>query len=108
MTVYNFGDVVLIGFPHTDFRDISKRPAFVIYDSGDMDILVARITTQEYATEADYKVVEWKRGGLISESFVRLGKLATIEKKYIIRKLGTLTEAEMKTIKSVIKNIFIL
>jgi hypothetical protein len=27
MTAYNFGDVVLVGFPHTDLRNVSKRPA---------------------------------------------------------------------------------
>jgi mRNA interferase MazF len=106
MTAYNFGDVVLVGFPHTDLRGVSKRPAFVIYDAGDLDILVARVTTQEYTTGADYKIVEWRRSGLIAESFVRLGKQATIEKKYIIRKLGTLTEFELETIKSVLRNIF--
>ncbi len=53
MTAYNFGDVVLVGFPHTDLLGVSKRPAFVIYDADDLDILVARITTQEYYTEAE-------------------------------------------------------
>ena len=56
MTAYNFGDVILIGFPHTDLRNVSKRPALVIYDADDQDILVARITTQEYITRADYNV----------------------------------------------------
>jgi len=106
MTAYNFGDVVLVGFPHTDFRNVSKRPAFVIYDADDLDLLVARITTQEYNTEADYKIVEWKRSGLIAESFVRLSKQATIEKKYIIKKLGTLIESEQENIKSVLRKIF--
>ena len=77
MTAYNFGDVVLVGFPHTDLRSVSKRPAFVIYDADDLDILGARITTQEYTTKADYKIVEWRQSGLIAESFVRLGKQAT-------------------------------
>ena len=54
MTTYNFGDIVLIGFPHTDLQGISKRPAIVLYDSGDQDVLVARITTQEYTAETDY------------------------------------------------------
>jgi len=45
MTNYKCGDIVLIGFPHTDFQGISKRPAIVLYDSGDKDVLVARITT---------------------------------------------------------------
>jgi mRNA interferase MazF len=55
MTSYNFGDIVLIGFPHTDLQGISKRPAIVLYDSGDQDVLLARITTQEYTTETDYE-----------------------------------------------------
>lgn len=32
MTDYSFGDVVLVGFPHTDYSRVSKRPAMVIYD----------------------------------------------------------------------------
>ncbi len=106
MTAYNFGDIVLVGFPHTDLLGVSKRPAFVIYDANDLDILVARITTQEYNTEADYKIVEWKQSGLIAESFLRLGKQATIEKQYIIKKLGTLIESEQKNIKSILRKIF--
>lgn len=96
MTSYNFGDIVLIGFPHTDLQVVSKRPAIVLYDSGDQDVLVARITTQEYTTESDYKIVDWGKSGLLAESFLRLAKQATIEKKYVIRKLGALPEPEMK------------
>ena len=106
MTAYNFGDVVLVGFPHTDLLGVSKRPALVIYDANDLDILVARITTQEYNTEADYRIVEWRQSGLIAESFLRLGKQATIEKQYIIKKLGTLIESEQKNIKSILRKIF--
>lgn len=79
MTTYEFGDVVLLAFPHTDLVTISKRPAVVIYDSGDQDVLVARVTAQEHTTEADYKLGEWRRCGLLVESYVRLGKQATVE-----------------------------
>lgn len=106
MTSYNFGDIVLLGFPHTDLQIVSKRPAIVLYDSGDQDVLVARITTQEYTTDADYKVIEWEKSGLLAESFLRLGKQATIEKKYVIRKLGALPESEIKTVKAVLKRIY--
>jgi len=61
MTSYNFGDIVLIEFPHTDLQGISKRPAIVLYDSGDQDVLLARITTQEYTTETDYKILDWQK-----------------------------------------------
>ncbi|MBM4136110.1 MAG: type II toxin-antitoxin system PemK/MazF family toxin [Nitrospira sp.] len=106
MTAYNFGDIVLIGFPHTDLQVVSKRPGLVLYDAGDQDVLVARITTQEYSTEADYKIVEWRKSGLLAESFIRLGKQATIEKKYVIRKLGALAEPEPETVKSILIRIF--
>jgi mRNA interferase MazF len=59
MTTYKFGDIVLIGFPHTDLQGVSKRPAIVLFDSGDQDVLVARVTTQEYRSEGDYKVGDW-------------------------------------------------
>jgi mRNA interferase MazF len=106
MTSYNFGDIVLVGFPHTDLQVVSKRPSIVLYDSGDQDILVARITTQECSTEADYKIVDWKNSGLLAESYIRLGKQATINRNYLIRNLGILTAPESETIKSILRRIY--
>jgi mRNA interferase MazF len=74
MTSYKSGDIVLIEFPHTDLQGISKRPAIVLYDSGDQDILLARVTTQEYTTETDYKILDWQKSGLLAESYIRLSK----------------------------------
>jgi len=106
MTSYNFGDIVLIGFPHTDLQGISKRPAIVLYDSGDQDVLLARITTQEYTTETDYKILDWPKSGLLAESYIRLGRQATIEKRFIIRKLGTLEAKDTEVLKSILKRMF--
>jgi len=97
---YKFGHVILVGFPHTDLRNLSKRPAVILYDSGDKDVLVARITTQQYTTESDYKIQKWKESGLITESYIRLGKLATIEKAYIVKLLGKLSDSETEQIKN--------
>lgn len=87
-------------------QGVSKRPAIALYDSGDQDILVARITTQEYITDADYKIIKWKNSGLLAESYVRLGKQATIDKKYVIRKLGTLTGPESGAVKAILRIIY--
>jgi mRNA interferase MazF len=108
MTTYNFGEIVLIGFPHTDLQGISKRPAIILFDSGDKDALVARITTQEYTTEADYKIREWQKCGLLTELYVRLSKQATIEKRYIINRLGVLEGPEIKAIKAILRRMFSL
>jgi mRNA interferase MazF len=105
MTSYNFGDIVLIGFPHTDLQGISKRPAIVLYDSGDQDVLLARITTQEYTTETDYKILDWQKSGLLAESYIRLGKQATIEKRYILKQLGTLPVLEINSLKIMLRKM---
>lgn len=108
MIAYRFGDIVLIGFPHTDLHGVSKRPAIVMYDSGDQDILVARVTAQLYATDSDYKIADWQRCGLLAASFVRLGKLATIQKRYVIRQLGALELGEIEELKSKLRKMFSL
>jgi len=105
MTSYNFGDIVLIGFPHTDLQGVSKRPAIVLYDSGDQDVLLVRITTQEYTTETDYRILDWQKSGLLAESYIRLGKQATIEKRFIIRKLGTLPASEINSLKTMLRKM---
>ena len=106
MTTYSFGDVILVGFPHTDLQSISKRPALVLYDTGDQDVLVARITTQEYTTDADYKIKNWQSSGLLAASYARLGKQATIEKQHVVRLLGKINALETETIKTLLKKMF--
>jgi mRNA interferase MazF len=108
MTAYRFGDIILIGFPHADLQGLSKRPAIVLYDAGDHDVLVARVTTQEYVADGDYKILDWRKGGLLAESYVRLGKQATIDKRFIIKQLGRLEAAEIEKLKSILSRIFSL
>ena len=107
MITYSIGDIILIGFPHTDLQGISKRPAIVLYDSGDQDVLVARITTQEYTASTDYKILEWTKCGLLAESYIRLSKQAAIEKGYIIKKLGILEAPEIEAVRSILRKMFL-
>ena len=108
MTNYNLGDIILLEFPHADLQHSSKRPAIVLYDSGDRDVLVARITTQGYSTEADYKILKWKDSGLLAESYIRLGKQATIEKQYVIKNLGKMGSPDIENIKTILRKMFLL
>ncbi len=80
----------------------------MIYDSGDQDVPVARVTTHLYATGADYKIVDWQRYGLLAESFVRLGKLATIRKSFIVRQLGAVGPEEITELRSILRKMFSL
>jgi len=41
-----FGQVVLLRFPFTDGITFKRRPALIITDSGDGDVIVCRITSK--------------------------------------------------------------
>ncbi len=46
MKIYRPGEVVLLLFPFADATGAKRRPALVLVDTGDDDIIVARITGQ--------------------------------------------------------------
>ena len=46
MNVYRPGDVVLLVYPFTSGEGAKKRPALVLLDTGDDDVVAARITSQ--------------------------------------------------------------
>lgn len=46
MPTYRGGEIVLVTFPFVDKAGAKKRPALVLRDTGDADIIVARITSQ--------------------------------------------------------------
>jgi mRNA interferase MazF len=53
MDKFSFGEIVLLRFPLTDGKTYKKRPALIINDFVDGDILVTRITSQIYKTKYD-------------------------------------------------------
>ncbi len=43
MKRYQPGEIVLLLFPFTDMGGAKRRPALVLLDTGDIDIVVARV-----------------------------------------------------------------
>ena len=80
MTTYEFGDIVLVEFPQTGTESTKRRPALMILDIGDRDVVLAPITTRERVAAGDAKIVNWSSTGLLRESWVRLAKVAGLEK----------------------------
>ena len=97
MTVYKFGDVVLIDFLQAT-GDKKRRPALIILDTGDADVVLAPITTKERNGQGDYKLKDWNESGLLRESWVRLAKITCMNKDDVTRRLGQLTEYDQKKI----------
>ncbi len=87
MIKYKFGDIVLLSFPFTGLQSVKKRPALILFDTGDNDAVVCRITSQIFDSIYDIEINDWQFSGLLSPSCIRLHKIATIEKYLIDRKL---------------------
>lgn len=101
MAHFNVGTVVLVKFPFTDTASFKRRPALVLLDNDDHDLLLARITTQQCDSPFDYELKDWMRAALKAPSFVRLHKLATLEKRLIERELGQLTLEDLRRIREI-------
>jgi mRNA interferase MazF len=102
---FETGDVVLLMFPYTAAAGAKQRPALVLLDAGDDDILVARVTTQPATSRFDATILGWSAAGLLAPSTVRLHKLASVEKGLGRRRLGRLRESDWNSARSVLRQI---
>ncbi len=89
MTNYKYGEVVLVTFLYPETGQKKKRPALVILDTGDNDIVLSPITTKMRNLPGDSILANWQFANLLKPSWVRPGKVDTLNKTAIERKLGT-------------------
>jgi len=64
MTTYELGNIVLIDFPFASGGEKRRRPALVLLDTGDADLVVARVTSQSRQDALDIETVDWRGAGL--------------------------------------------
>lgn len=106
MQYYQPGSIVLLMLPFSDTTTSKLRPALVLLDTGDKDIVVSRITTQMYKTNFDVEIIEWQQAGLMRASVVRLHKLNTLAKSSVNRILGTLESNDWQQVCQRIQQIW--
>ena len=94
MPTYSFGDVVLAEFPFADELEMKRRPALVVSEDEDHDLILLRITSKIRHTETDVMLHEWSEAGLRLPSVVRLEKVVTSNESYVIKRLGTLSHSD--------------
>ena len=89
------GKIVLIPFPFTDLTTTKLRPALVLHE-GKGDVVVAFISSRISAKPLDTDVVvmdghpEYRQTGLKTSSTIRLDKIATVVKTYVMGEIGEL------------------
>jgi mRNA interferase MazF len=106
MTTYSPATIVLVDFPNTDGAAGKPRPALVILDTGDADVLMARITSQSRPSQYDLPIGDWAAAGLRMPSSVRIHKLATMQKRKIRHTVGTLSSNDRQTVSAALNSIF--
>ena len=78
----------------------------VIVDTGDADILVARVTTQSGQSDHDVPIEDWRGAGLLAPSIVRLHKLATLEKSLVQRHLGHIQSQDRAAVSAAMRRLY--
>ena len=105
MDKLNFGDIVLLKFPFTDGKNYKRRPALIISDFDDGDIIVCRITSQIYETPFDVYLDNWEKFGLKLPSVIRVHKLATLEKDLVEATMGKIDDPTRAKVSTIIKKL---
>ena len=104
------GDIVLVPFPFTDLSGQKVRPALALYAGKGEDCIVAFISSKPRIKQRshDVAVLPSRKNGLKYDSFVKLEKIATLQRKTVIGKLGTLEGKLLETVNAKLRDLFSL
>ena len=103
-------EIILVPFPFTDLMSSKRRPALIISPdeyNKNPDVVIAFITSKldlEYRS-GDYKINEWELADLPKPSMIRM-KFATIDRSIIVKKIGRLSEKDIKAFKKLLVGFF--
>lgn len=82
------------------------RPAVVLLDSGDDDLVAAPVTSRARLSEFDVPIQGWKAAGLNVPCFIRVHKLTVLPKDGILRQLGSLTLPDRDALVKILARAF--
>lgn len=94
------GDIVVIDFPYSDFKNAKRRPVLILKVPKGNDVIVVQITSSSYEKLVEISIIkeDFQRGNLKIESFIRIDKIASIEKSLIRYRAGSLKNEKFKEI----------
>ena len=108
--MYQKGDIVLIPFPFTDLSGSKVRPAVVLVShKKSVDIIVAFITSHtKKITQAMIQIEPTMQNGLKVPSAIVCDKLATLDTKVVIGKIGVCHKNDIGAVHSELLKMFAL
>jgi mRNA interferase MazF len=94
-----FGDIFICQFPFTSGTTTKIRPALVLFDLQE-DAIICRVTSVLRFGPLDVRLhSDWQTAGLLRPSVARLDRIVTAEKSIFIRRLGSLSADDLKTVR---------
>ena len=109
--IYEPFDVVVVPFPFTDSAKTKRRPALVLSETSNFGYkighsVLAMITSKKNASwPLDCEIMSKKQSGLTAASVVRM-KLFTLHNRFIITKIGHLSDSDQENVKQSLSQIF--
>ncbi len=105
MEELSIGQVVLAAFPFSDLTGNKLRPCLVIGIAEFNDIVLCQITSKRYSSKRAVSLVNdnFDGGSIVTNSFIRPDKIATLDKSMINRVLGRVTDAKLQEVKAKLK-----
>ncbi len=110
MTIYSFGDVLLVPFPFTNQSSTKKRPTIVIsselYNQQKSDLVLIAVTSQVSSPLrfGEILVSDWQNAGLIKPSLIK-PIITTLEKSLVIKTLGKIQDVDRQGLYGVLQQI---
>ena len=94
------GDVIVIAFPFSSLKESKRRPVLILKVPKGGDVVANQITSSSYekSVEIEIENKDFKQGSLKRKSFVRVDKIASIEKYLIKYKIGSLKHEKFNEI----------
>ena len=110
MTNFSKYDVVVVKFPFASSLKYKARPAVIlssdIYNENKREtlIILAISSSKENKLDFELEIQNWQKAGLLKSSIFK-SSIATIEKEFVISKLGRLDEEDSKKLEKMIEVI---
>lgn len=106
-----YGDVCLVSFPFTDGSSQKIRPVVVVSADkyNNRDVVVAAVTGTDLAGDDCIRIdgtnPHFAQTGLSKGSTIKCGKLFTLERSRILRRLGSLHESLQEIVRTKLADV---
>lgn len=110
MTSFSKYDVVVVKFPFASSLKYKARPAIVVssdvYNENSRETLLILAVSSSIENKLGFEleIRNWEESGLLKPSIFKAA-LATIEKDFVISKLGSLTQSDIDRVEKLIEVI---